>query len=247
MWDLATGQERLTLKGHSVTINYAGFSPDGNRILSGSAADRTLKVWDARPWTIEQRVARQAADVVRDAWQRDFTKDTVRQHIRTDPGLDQAVRQKAVQLVESLNGPTAAELNNVSWHAVRQMRSTPGRHQQALRQVQAAMALEPNNVMFRNTLGVALYRTGDYHGAVSTLTQNEIHIRTLGRESPEDSVFLAMALFRIGKTEAAKKRMEQLRTVAKQPQWARNAEFLGFLKEAEAVVDTGEQKPDRSQ
>jgi thioredoxin-like negative regulator of GroEL len=109
------------------------------------------------------------------------------------------------------------------------------------------MALEPNNVMFRNTLGVALYRTGDYEGAVSTLTQNEIYTRTLGRESPVDSVFLAMCLFRIGKTEAAQKRMEQLRTVAKQPQWARNAEFLGFLREAESLGDTGEQKRDRSQ
>jgi len=247
LWDVATGQETLTLKGHSGTINHASFSSDGNRILSGSAADRTLNVWDARPWTMQQRVARQAADVVRGAWQKDLTKDAVLQRIRTDPGLDQAIRQKAVQLVESLNGPTAAEFNNVSWRTVRQRRSTPGSYRQALKQVQAAMALEPNNVMFRNTLGVALYRSGDYEGAVSTLTQNEIYIRTLGRESPVDSVFLAMALFRIGKIEAAQKRMEQLRTVAKQPQWASNAEFLGFLREAEGLDDTGEQKRDRSQ
>jgi len=45
VWDVETGQELLTLKGHSDYVMSVSFSPDGKRIVSGSG-DNTLKVWD---------------------------------------------------------------------------------------------------------------------------------------------------------------------------------------------------------
>jgi WD40 repeat protein len=48
VWDAETGQEMLTLEGHSDWVRSVSFSPDGRRIVSGSD-DNTLKVWDARP------------------------------------------------------------------------------------------------------------------------------------------------------------------------------------------------------
>jgi len=45
VWDAQTGQETLTLKGHSDLVTSVSFSPDGKRIVSGSG-DKTLKVWD---------------------------------------------------------------------------------------------------------------------------------------------------------------------------------------------------------
>ena len=46
VWDAASGKELLTLKGHSAAICSVAFSPDGQRIVTGSE-DQTAKVWEA--------------------------------------------------------------------------------------------------------------------------------------------------------------------------------------------------------
>ena len=45
LWNFSHS-ERLTLKGHSGRVACVAFSPDGNRIVTGSS-DKTLKIWDA--------------------------------------------------------------------------------------------------------------------------------------------------------------------------------------------------------
>ena len=45
LWDVATGQERATLRGHSNWVSSVAFSRDGKTLASGSW-DNTIKLWD---------------------------------------------------------------------------------------------------------------------------------------------------------------------------------------------------------
>ncbi len=49
IWDLASGQEILTLSGNKGWLKYACFSPDGKRIATAERGG-AVKIWEAASW-----------------------------------------------------------------------------------------------------------------------------------------------------------------------------------------------------
>ena len=48
IWDVATGQEILTLKGHTSEVRSIRFLEAGRKLMSASN-DGTIRIWDATP------------------------------------------------------------------------------------------------------------------------------------------------------------------------------------------------------
>ena len=121
-------------------------------------------------------------------------------------------------------------------------RPTPAVLPSAVRLAQAAVKAEPRNGTFRNTLGVALYRAGDWTRAIAELDES---VRLMGDDQAHsyNGFFLAMAHWRLG---------DQLKALAyfdRSVHWMErqaqsDPELVRFRAEAEALLDVSRPRPD---
>jgi Flp pilus assembly protein TadD len=102
----------------------------------------------------------------------------------------------------------------------------------ALLQAKHACRLAPDRQEFRISLGAALYRTGRYQEAIETLEKAD----RPDTASPAVLAFLAMGHHRLGQREQARTELARLRELLNQPRWAKNAEALDLMHEAEALI-----------
>ncbi len=100
--------------------------------------------------------------------------------------------------------------------------------------------LEPENWHFLNTLGVAQYRAGEHEQALQTLTRSD----QLQGGHPADVAFLAMVYHRLGHEEEARVQLSRLRELLSRDDWKKDEESLGFLREAETLIEGAMQPAD---
>jgi tetratricopeptide (TPR) repeat protein len=156
---------------------------------------------------------------------------------RHGPALDELERVLQTD-PESLRaiGKLALVCNNQAWRLanapVSERSPAP-----AVRLARLAVALVPEESMYLNTLGVALYRAGNDEEAVATLEKSLAAGK--GQTDAFDLFFLAMARHRMG--QPARARADFDRAVRwcrehppQRPEWGQ--ELKGFQAEAEAVL-----------
>ena len=62
LWDVNTGKQLNTLKGHTEIVNTLAFSPDGKTLVSGSRDD-TLRIWDPNSGRMLRKLSGHSNDI----------------------------------------------------------------------------------------------------------------------------------------------------------------------------------------
>ena len=243
LWDVQTGEEVLTLPDDQGPRGDLAFTGDGRLIRSNHAG--RLKIWDARPLAPEVETQEQAASLVAALIRAVAAKAVVIEHIKADAGLSAPVRQAALEIAgRYLEDPLY--LDEAAWKVVKTAGRTADEYRLALRQAQAAGAIDPDNSDYLTALGAAQYRLGLNAETEATLAHAEkinsqvkpgaLDAMLAGsRRTPAELAFLAMTHHRLGHTEQARAYLDRFRTSVMKLQF-RSAELRPLLTEAEAQL-----------
>jgi len=104
-------------------------------------------------------------------------------------------------LIQSFRLILAPRCNQLAWLYSLKRESSASEREKAVVLAKKATSLRPDVGTYWNTLGVALYRQGDYYEAIRLLLKS-IEMRKGG--DPNDFFFLAMAHFKLGNKEESK-------------------------------------------
>jgi WD40 repeat protein len=224
------------------------FSPDGTLLLSATQEDRgEVHVWDLR--LLRDDLSALGLDWDWPSFPPHGTEGApARVVVRVRPisasdaaaALETRARQDIAQFREryDANPNDRAACNNLAWSLA--AAPEPLRDLDlALRLAEQAVAANPAEAMYRNTLGLVYYRLGRYRDAVNVLEKN---IKTQqGVDLAYDLFFLAMSHHKIGEANHARAYFDMairwIESSRKDAELAQLEELAAFRAEAEEVLN----------
>lgn len=138
-------------------------------------------------------------------------------HVLEDCGDPESAAAVCAERLRQLaeNSRFGEALNDTAWYIVRRPGRTAELYELALHAAEAATRASPRVATWQNTLGVSQFRCGKLEGAVTTLHRSdELQIGAGGQPQIADWAFLAMARFRLGQLDEAKRCLERAEEVA---------------------------------
>jgi eukaryotic-like serine/threonine-protein kinase len=232
LWDVASGQEALLLRGHISAATDVAFSPDGKWLATGDNECKG-KLWDARPWTPDAAIEREALGLLDSLFARPLSKADVIDYLQSAATIRPRARKLALSLVDGYRDEDNPETyHQESWAVVRQPYLNALQYRFALLQAEHACRLAHDRQEYRTGLGAAQYRAGRFREAIATLEGAE----PPHKGSPAVLAFLAMAHYQLDQREQARADLACLRELLDQPRWAKDAETLDLVHEAQALV-----------
>jgi WD40 repeat protein len=191
-----TGQEVSRLETSDRTrLGPVGFSPDGGRLYAVGEQTRALYIWDLR--LIRARLKALDAD-----WDWPEFSPPLPKSGDGTAGPLKVVGVNIEPPADPQKKETALKLNDEAWQLVTGPREQRDPSKLALKLIQEALQLDPDNPTYLNTLGVVQYRNGLYREAVVTLEKSLAAGK--GQDDARDLFFLAMCHARLGSPQKAK-------------------------------------------
>ncbi len=209
-----TGDQLLTLLGHTGDISGVSFSSDGSRLLSSSDnsnrggatiawGEREALVWESGNSVERRETWRRAADLrskaaptVAKLYSQLFLQKNVLAQLEQWP-LPDDVRLAAKRLA-LVRADDPARLVEESWAVVRQSGATPRELEVAQDRVEAALGIDPGSRFGLTVLGAVQVRRGYFAQALLSLDS----AARMGAGEPRDEValqcFLALAHHSLG-------------------------------------------------
>jgi serine/threonine protein kinase/Flp pilus assembly protein TadD len=141
--------------------------------------------------------------------------------------------RKAVDRLVQQKPDDAAELNVIAWWLATWPVPAILDAGRAVELARKTVAREPKNAAYWNTLGVALYRSGDWDQAAEALGRSR---ELLGKDEPRNAFFLAMARWRHGDRDKARALLKRAVAAAGE-RGLRDDELRRIHAEAAALID----------
>jgi WD40 repeat protein len=226
--DAATGDDLATLAApNQLSVGGIAFSPDGSQLAVTEYG---------RIWVWDLRAVRRELSAIGLDWDRP-------PYAPLKPGRAPKTWRVEVELGEladrAKGQPHLAEpLNNEAWRLATAPDPKDRNPAKAVELARKAVDLDPYSGIVINTLGVAHFRAGDWPATIAALEKS---IALRGGGDSFDWFFLAMAHWKLGDKEQARKRFDQaVRWMeANEPT---NEELRRFRAEAEALIGPPDSK-----